>query len=85
MREPNLSIFDVTGKVAVVTVGDRGIGLCMARGLAKAGAAVSNGSRNQSLNAGAVAELEGPGSAAVSVQCDVTGDTLRIDGGYSIF
>ncbi len=36
----NLKIFDVTGKVAIVTGGGRGLGKAMARGLANAGAKV---------------------------------------------
>ena len=34
-----MDLFDLTGKVAVVTGGTRGIGLMMARGLLQAGAA----------------------------------------------
>jgi 2-deoxy-D-gluconate 3-dehydrogenase len=36
-----LEMFDLAGRVAVVTGGNRGIGLGIARGLAKAGATLS--------------------------------------------
>ena len=39
--------FDLAGKVAIVTGGNGGIGLGMARGLAEAGAAVAIVGRNQ--------------------------------------
>lgn len=64
-------LFDLSGHVAVVTGGNRGIGLGMARGLAKAGAAVAVWSRDEERNAEAVAELSefGPANA---FRCDVT-------------
>ena len=40
-----MDLFDLTGKVAVVTGGTRGIGLMMARGLLQAGASVYISSR----------------------------------------
>ena len=55
-------MFDLTGKVAIVTGGNGGIGLGFARGLAKAGAAVAVWGRNESKNADAVAELAGLGA-----------------------
>ena len=39
--------FDLTGKVAIVTGGNGGIGLGMARGLAQAGAAIAVVGRNE--------------------------------------
>lgn len=64
-------MFDLTGRVALVTGGNGGIGLGMARGLAKAGAAVAVAGRNAAKNAAAVAELEGLGVAALGVVADV--------------
>jgi len=64
--------FDLTGKVAVVTGGNGGIGLGMARGLAEAGAAVAIVGRNKGKSAAAVAELTQNGSKAISVVADVT-------------
>jgi NAD(P)-dependent dehydrogenase (short-subunit alcohol dehydrogenase family) len=63
-----MSGFDLSGRVAVVTGGNRGIGLGMARGLAAAGASVAIWSRNEERNATAVAEL---GPAAAAFPCDV--------------
>jgi len=48
--------FDLSGKVAIVTGGNGGIGLGMARGLAEAGAAIAVVGRNEAKSAAAVAE-----------------------------
>jgi 2-deoxy-D-gluconate 3-dehydrogenase len=66
-------MFDLSGKVAIVTGGNGGIGLGMARGLAGAGARVVVAGRNRDKSARAVAELEalGPGGA-LAIEVDVT-------------
>lgn len=64
--------FDLSGKVAVVTGGNGGIGLGMARGLAEAGAAITVVGRNQAKSDAAVAELERGGARAIAVAADVT-------------
>jgi 2-deoxy-D-gluconate 3-dehydrogenase len=64
--------FDLTGKVAIVTGGNGGIGLGMARGLAEAGAAIAIVGRNETKSAAAVAELKQGGARAISVPADVT-------------
>jgi 2-deoxy-D-gluconate 3-dehydrogenase len=68
-------MFDLSGKVAIVTGGNGGIGLGMARGLAGAGARVVVAGRNRDKSARAVAELEplGPGGA-LAIEVDVTDD-----------
>jgi len=68
------SPFDLTGKVAVVTGGNRGIGLGMARGLAKAGASLSLWARDQERNAEAASELEGLGASVQAIRCDVSSE-----------
>src|ERR1044071_1672123 len=72
------SPFDLTGRVAIVTGGNGGIGLGMARGLAAAGAAVTLVGRNAAKSDAAVAELKQAGGKAISVVADVT-DKAALD------
>ena len=65
-------MFDLKGRVGLVTGGNGGIGLGFARGLAKAGASVMVAGRNAEKNAAAVAELKGLGAEADAVIVDVT-------------
>src|SRR5258705_12875783 len=65
-------LFDLTGKVAIVTGGNGGIGLGMARGLAQAGAAIAVVGRNEAKSAAAVAELKQGGAKAIAVAAHVT-------------
>ena len=64
-------MFDLTGKVAIVTGGNGGIGLGMARGLASAGARVVVAARNQSKSDAAVRELEKLGGQPLAIAVDV--------------
>ena len=64
--------FDLTGRVAIVTGGNGGIGLGMARGLAEAGADIAVVGRNDEKSNAAVAELRTLGVKAISVATDVT-------------
>ncbi len=66
-----MDLFDLTGKVAVVTGGTRGIGLMMARGLLQAGASVYISSRKADAGEAAAAELAQYGRV-VSVPADVS-------------
>ena len=61
-----MSMFDLTGRVAVVTGGNGGIGLGTAKGLAAAGASVVVAARNAGKAEAAVAELGGK-SAFISL------------------
>ena len=65
-------LFDLSGKVAIVTGGNGGIGLGMACGLAEAGAAVAIVGRNEAKSNAAVADLKQHGIKAISVTADVT-------------
>lgn len=62
---------DLSGQVVVVTGGNGGIGLGMARGVARAGADVAVWGRNGDKNAAAVEELRSLGAAASAVVVDV--------------
>ncbi|WGD48777.1 glucose 1-dehydrogenase [Bradyrhizobium sp. CB1650] len=72
------SRFDLRGKVAVVTGGNGGIGLGMARGLADAGADIAVVGRNEAKSKAAVEDLKQRGVKAIAVAADVT-DKAAID------
>ena len=65
-------LFDLHGKVAIVTGGNGGIGLGMSQGLAAAGAAIAIVARNEAKSNDAVADLRQRGAKAISVVTDVT-------------
>ncbi len=66
-----MKLFDLTGRVAVVTGGNGGIGLGMAEGLAAAGAAIIVAGRDGDKNAAAVKALTGKGGKAAAIAVDV--------------
>ncbi|MBM4075356.1 MAG: SDR family oxidoreductase, partial [Planctomycetes bacterium] len=66
-------LFDLTGKVALVTGGSKGLGKAMARGFAEAGADVVISSRHESELASALPEvLEGTGRRGKYFVADMT-------------
>lgn len=67
-------IFDLSRHVAVITGGNGGLGLAMAKGLTKAGAQIAIWGRNAEKNADAVATLDAMGGTAAAFECDVTDD-----------
>ena len=64
-------LFDLTGKVALVTGGSRGLGLEMAEGLAEAGASLMLLARREQWLAPAVESLKKRGFRAEGAVCDV--------------
>ena len=64
--------FDLTGKVALITGGNSGIGLGMAIGLAQAGANVCIWGTNPEKNAAAEKEILAVGGKAAALRCDVS-------------
>jgi NAD(P)-dependent dehydrogenase (short-subunit alcohol dehydrogenase family) len=74
--------FDLTGKVALVTGGNGGIGLGMARALARAGADVAIWGRNDAKNAAAEAELAKCGRRVLALACDV-GDEAEVGAAFA--
>lgn len=75
----DLSMFDLTGKVALVTGGTVGIGRACATALAMAGANIVIASRRQELGEKVSASLKKNGARSLFVQCDVS-DERQIQG-----
>jgi len=65
-------MFDLTGRVAVVTGGNGGIGRGISLGLAQAGAAVAIFGRNEEKNQRVLSELKLIGVPSLAVKIDVT-------------
>ena len=70
--------FDLTGKVALVTGGNSGIGLGMAKAVAAAGADVAIWGTNAAKNAAAREEIALSGRRVIALECDV-GDEAAVD------
>ncbi len=69
------NLFNLKGKVALVTGGNGGLGLGMALGLAEAGANIAIAARNPDKTSDAIKQIEGVGVRAISVPTDVTKET----------
>ena len=66
-----MQLFDLAGRVAIVTGGNGGIGFGMAEGLAAAGAAIVIAARNREKSERAVAALTAKGARSAFVAVDV--------------
>ena len=71
-----MKLFDITGQVALVTGGSRGIGRAMAIGLAQAGATVAVVSRKEAQDV--VQEIEALGGKAYAFACDLADREARV-------
>ena len=71
--------FDLSGKVALITGGNSGIGLGMARATTQAGADVAIWGTNPRKNAAAKEELEASGRRILTLECDVS-DERAVEG-----
>lgn len=65
-------MFDLTGKVAVVTGSTKGIGKAMARGLAQHGAKVVISSRKADAVEAVVADFKAEGLEAMGIPCNIS-------------
>jgi gluconate 5-dehydrogenase len=71
-------LFDLTGQVALVTGGSRGLGLDMATGLGEAGASIVITARREQWLTTGEAELRGKGITCAAVACDVS-DPVQVE------
>ena len=76
------SPFDLSGKVALITGGNGGIGLGMAEAVAQAGADVCIWGTNAAKNAAAVEKLQAYGTRVAALACDV-GDEAQVEAAFA--
>ena len=75
-------MFDLSGKVALVTGGNGGIGLGFAEGLAEHGAGVCIWGTNEEKNAAAKAKLQSYGGKVAALRCDVS-DERQVEDAFA--
>ena len=79
MSQSPVNAFDLKGRVAVVTGGNRGIGLGIAHGLARAGASISLWARDKATTAKAAEEISQHGVDVQQLCCDVSSEEAVIE------
>ena len=76
------STFDLTGKTALVTGGNGGIGLGMAEALAQSGADICIWGQNEEKNKSAAEKLSTYGRQVVALKCDVS-DEKQVESNFA--
>src|SRR5271157_6182058 len=71
MDQSLLSMFDLTGRAAIVTGASRGLGVSFARGLLKAGCGVAIAARDFDALTGIADELKSYGPKVIPIRADV--------------
>ncbi len=74
--------FDLTGKVALVTGGNSGIGLGMAKAMAQAGADIAIWGTNAAKNAAAAEAIGAVGRQVLALECDV-GEEAAVEAAFA--
>ena len=73
------NLFDLSGKVSLISGGNNGIGLAMASALAQAGSNVAIWGRTESRNADAATLLRSHGGEVLALPVDVSVETAVVD------
>jgi NAD(P)-dependent dehydrogenase (short-subunit alcohol dehydrogenase family) len=76
------STFDLTGKAALITGGNGGIGLGMAESLAESGADICIWGQNEEKNKMAAAKLKSYGRQVAAFKCDVS-DEKQVENSFA--
>src|ERR671911_2298322 len=74
-----MAAFDLSGKVAVVTGGNTGLGEAFAKALVEAGAGVALAARGRERSEAVAEEIQASGGKAIAVDLDVT-DPAQVNG-----
>ncbi len=77
-----VNLFDLTGRVVLITGGNSGIGLGMAEGVAAHGASVAIWGTSEAKNAAAVERLVEYGNPVAAFRCDV-GDEAEVEAAFA--